>query len=162
APTTPTIGAGPTIGGQGLYDIPHPATAVSAVSPLVSPALWNPYMQAEERLMDVLQSRGQLGAPGAGLSGAAAAGLGEFYEQAARNIGLQSYQLGMPIWEQQVQREMMPWQMLPGLLGGTYSTGIAQEGGGLNLGAGLASGGMGYLAAMGAEATQHLTLGLLL
>jgi len=143
--TTPTTPIGPA---PPLYDIPHPAGAVSAVSPLVSPGLWKPYQQAEERLMDIYQSRGQLGAPGAGLSGAAAAGLGEFYQQAAKDIGLQTYQMGMPLWQAQLQRETMPWQMLPGLLGGAYPTGIAQDSGfnfGGALGGGLTGAGMGYL-----------------
>ena len=139
-----------------LYNIPHPAEAVSTISPLVSPALWNPYQEAESQLMDVLQSRGQLGAPGAGLSGAASAGLGKFYEQAARDIGLQSYQMAMPLWQAQLQREQMPWQMLPGLLGGTYSTGIAQQEGNP-----LASGlmGAGTAFALGAGWPAAIALG---
>ncbi len=52
--------------------------------------------------------------------------------------------MGMPLWQAQLQRETMPWQMLPGLLGGSYPTGIAQESGGPNIAGGIMGAGAGY------------------
>lgn len=174
------IPAAPTIPSP---DIMSPLTAYNFVAPQVQAGLWQPYQEAERRLLDVLQSRGQLGAPGAGVSGAAAAGLGEFYSQAARDIGLGTYQMSLPftqmaqqplsqywgaqtgqlgdIWQAELQRQMMPWQMLPGLLGGSYPTGIAQQGNSLAsaLGGGLMAGGTGYALGTALEMSNPWILG---
>lgn len=174
SPTQQGITSAPT----SLYNIPEPyqipspqiaspLAGYSFAAPQVQAGLWQPYKEAESRLLDVLQSRGQLGAPGAGISGAAGGALADFYSQAAKDIGLGTYQMSLPftqmaqqplsqywaaqtgqlgdIWQTQLQREMAPWQMLPSLLGGTYPTGIAQQGGGLTsaLSGGLAGAGTG-------------------
>lgn len=159
-PTVSSTTTGIPAVSTGLYNIPTPPQIPSPqiasplagyqmVAPQVQAGLWQPYQEAEKRLLDIMQSRGQLGAPGAGISGAAGGALSDFYSQAARDIGLSTYQMSLPftqmaqaplsqywaaqtgqlgdVWSAQLTREMMPWQMLPGLLGGAYPTGIAQE-----------------------------------
>jgi hypothetical protein len=40
----------------------------------------------------------------------------------------QDYSTGMNMWQQEINRNQMPWGMLPGMLGGTYSTPVVNQG----------------------------------
>ena len=65
----------------------------------------------------------------------------------------------MNMWQQGQQQAALPFSILPGLMGGTYSNPVVdQGGGGMNIGGGLSGAGMGYLGAMGTAATAPYAL----
>jgi hypothetical protein len=98
-------------------------------------ALWHPAMQGLDLLFNRLGGMGQLGVPGA-ISPAAGAASGRYMAEMAPQITQQAMQYIMPalqtnyqeqlgrnktIWEAQSTRAQMPFGILPGLVGGTYS-----------------------------------------
>jgi hypothetical protein len=91
------------------YDIPDINSILPSVdwwnnmSPEVMAGIRAPYEEGSDRLMERLNSIGGLGSQRAGVSGQGAAGLGEYWADADKNIGLQA-------WEMTYPQLAMDWQ----------------------------------------------------
>lgn len=133
-----------------LYDIPQlPSVSADSLlptsnwftnlSPEVKAGLWNPYNEAADQMLEQMGLTGSAGSARGGYSGAAGAAMGKLYSDAANDVGLQAWNMISPLqqaawsenvnregtqWEAQLQQNMLPYTILPGLLGGTYSTPI--------------------------------------
>ena len=142
------------------------------MSPEIKQGMWEPWNDAANQLQMNMGGQGQLGTPGAGYSGAAGTGLGQLYADAGQQVGMQAwnmmqpgqqamwqanlgrnvqeYQTSLQPWQQNHQSEMeawrMPYSMAPGLMTGSYPTGLVTQSGNPWAGAG-AGAMMGGLAA---------------
>jgi hypothetical protein len=121
-----------------------------SLSPEVMGGLWAPYEQAGERLLERMGAQGMAGNIRGGYSGQAQAAMGTLAAEAAKNVGLQAWQMNQPaqlaqydigmqnyraamgrtaqqdalnqaMWHQQIQAAQFPYTVMPGLVGGTYS-----------------------------------------
>lgn len=113
--------------GLGLYDVgPAPSAPTynvvnpemmmptqqwwNSLSPNVKSGLYAPYQEVGQQLIETLGGRGAVGSPRAGYSGAAGAALGELGSNAARDVGMQAWQMTSPAmqtyWNTLQQREM--------------------------------------------------------
>lgn len=85
---------------QGLYsglNAPQPTAGwYDSLSPQVMQGLWEPYNEGGRQLMEVMGGAGRLGSESGGISGNAAAGLGQFYQDASKDVGLQAWQMASP------------------------------------------------------------------
>ena len=149
-----------------LYNLPNPELMMptgawwDSLSPNVMEGLWSPVNEGARQMMETMGMSGQLGSGRGGFSGAGGTALGKFYEDAAQNVGLQAWQMTGPqmqhAWDAIVQREMLPYAILPGLVGGTYSNPVVGGGGGSALGTIGSAAGMGT-AAYGMMASNPVT-----
>jgi hypothetical protein len=80
----------------------------------IKTGLREPYLDMGQKLMEQMNMRGQLGG-GAGMSPAAGAFMGEFGAEAGKGMGMQAWNMTQP-------GRMLPYQMLPGLLGQSQAT----------------------------------------
>ncbi len=115
----PQMGA-PSMAGvltsQPMYDIPNPSTAMptadwwGSLAPQVKAGLYAPYVEAGEGLMAAMGGRGQLGSERGGFSGATGAAMGELASNAARDVGLNAWQMTAPMamtgWQADLARNM--------------------------------------------------------
>jgi len=120
----------------------------SSLSPEVMSGVWAPYEDAANKLNERIGSTGQLGNARGGISGNAAAGLGEFYSGAGRDFGLQAWNMTQPgrqaeynafstDYANQVAQmqadygmQQQAWGMpfgMTGMMPGTYSQGITTQ-----------------------------------
>ena len=90
---------GRTIGGYGITD-PTGAMPTAdwwgSLSPNVKAGLYAPYVEAGQGLLEAMGSKGQLGSPTGGYSGSTGVALGELAGQAAKNVGLNAWQMTSP------------------------------------------------------------------
>jgi hypothetical protein len=147
--------------GQPLWDVPEPITPTGewfqGIAPEVRQGLWAPYQEAGQQLGEMFGSRGQLGSPRAGPSGAYGAAMGSFAADASKDVGIQAWQMvGGPQQQQRaeiLQSRMAPFQMAPAFMSGQSQmtpTGVMQpnQPGMLSrlgpFGLGAAGAGLGY------------------
>lgn len=106
APAVPgqaQMGAAPTYNpvATGTYNMP----AYNTLGAAERAAIEQPYQRGMEMAAEQLNLGGQLGAPRAGASGAAAQVLGEMGQQAAPNMALAAYQMRQPFELQAMQQQ---------------------------------------------------------
>ena len=188
----PTLGA-PSMQGvltsQPMYDIPNPSTAMptqqwwESLDPGVKAGLYAPYEEAGDRLVGRLNAMGSLGNARGGVSGAAGSALGELESQAAKNIGLNAWQMTSPAammdWQAQLAQnqqaynvgqqenladynaQMQAWQMPFSLLGQTpaYLPQTIVQPGSPNPIGGMFSGALGGAAAGGMVGSEIGAIG---
>jgi predicted lipid-binding transport protein (Tim44 family) len=88
--------------GQPMYDIPDPSMAMptanwfGSLSPEVKAGLYAPYMEAGQGIAEMMGARGQMGSGSSGHTGAFGAAMGELAGQAARDVGLNAWQMTAP------------------------------------------------------------------
>ena len=170
--------------GQRLWDIPPAPSAVpymqnvdpsvlaptgdwyNNLDPNIRQGIEQPFQQGADMLGEQLQNYGGASARG-GVSGNMAAGLGNYWAQAAPQMGMQGwnmmqpsnmatynqnlqagqsdYSSGMEQWRAGNQESQFPYQMAPEMMGGTYSTPVVQQQNQSNWGDGLMNAmGLGY------------------
>ena len=100
----------------------------SSISPEVMAGIKAPYEDASKQLTESLGYSG--GSAMGGASGTLGAAQGKFWEQAGRNIGNQAWGMTQPAysagWQALLQASQMPYTMVPGMMGGTYSNAVIQ------------------------------------
>jgi hypothetical protein len=107
----------PQIGGApGVTGAPMPTEGwFSGMDPNIMSGLWEPYQQGSKQLMEQLGAAGMAGGAASGLSGTAAGGLGRFWEDASKNVGLSAWNMinpnAMAQWQMEQERTMEPWRM---------------------------------------------------
>lgn len=129
--------------GQPIYDLPSAqgltpsADWYQNISPEVMAGISRPYEQQGMQLMETMGFQGMGGSPRAGMSGSAGVAAGTFAEEAARNIGMQAWQMGAPGAQMQYQAELgqniagynRPFQeaqLAASMIPGTYPTPMVQ------------------------------------
>ena len=130
---------GKSTSGQSLYNIPSVQNLMptkewwNQLSPEVMGGLWSPYNEGAKQMMETMGAGGQLGSAVGGYSGAGETALGRYYQDAAKNVGLQAWGMTYPglsaDYSAQLQQSMLPYSLLPGMFGGTYSTPVVSQGG---------------------------------
>jgi hypothetical protein len=110
--------------GQQMYDIPgydlaNPSMAMptadwwGSLAPQVKAGLYAPYVEAGQGLMQSLSRGGQLGSPTAGYSGATGVAMGRLAGEAAKNVGLNAWQMTSPAamsaYQAENQRNQNMW-----------------------------------------------------
>lgn len=160
------------------------------LAPQVKQGLWAPYNEGAQQMLEQMGGGGMLGSPSGGMSGAAGAAMGRYYQDAAKDVGLQAWQMTAPgafagwqadlqrgmlgdqrqyglglqdyqttmqnagmmdslnqqAWQQEIAARQMPWGIVPGLLGGSYSQPVVSQNptAGQMIGGGAMGGLMGY------------------
>lgn len=128
--------------GAPLWDVPEMPTVpgpvmpssqwYQGIAPEVRAGVWAPYQEAAQQLGETFGSRGQMGSPRAGPSGAYGAAMGSFAADAARDVGMQTWQMTYPQMQQYrdelyasalqqrgevMQAQQAPYTMMPGYIG---------------------------------------------
>ena len=123
------MGAPPSI-----YDIPsgeglQPTSGwYNSIAPEVRQGMWEPWNDASNQMMANMSGIGQLGSPGAGMSGAALNAQGSLYADAGQQVGMQAWNMMQPgqqaMWQANLGRNtdqyntsLIPWQQ-------NYSSGL--------------------------------------
>lgn len=111
---------GGVLTGQQMYDIPDPSSAMptadwwGSLSPNVKAGLYAPYEEAGQGLMQMMNRGGQIGSPTAGYSGAAGVAMGQLAGDAAKNVGLNAWQMTSPMamnaWNADLTRNVNAYQ----------------------------------------------------
>ena len=106
----------------------------SNISPEVMQGIRAPYEDASKQLTESLGY--SAGSAMGGASGTLGAAQGKFWEQAGRGMGQQAWGMTQPAqsagWQAMLQASQMPFSMVPGMMGGTYSTPVIQPDTGFN------------------------------
>ena len=120
--------------GQNAYDIPDISSLMpskdwySNLSPEVMAGVRAPYEDASKQLTESLGY--SAGSAQGGASGTLGAAQGKFWEKAGTEMGQQAWGMTQPAysagWQAQLQQNQMPYNMIPGLMGGTYSQAVVQ------------------------------------
>ena len=120
-----------------MPDVPPPvmpsAGWFQGIAPEVRQGLWEPYQEAGQQLGETFGSRGQQGSARGGYSGAYGSAMGSFAADAAKDVGLQAWQMTAPqmmdyrnqLYEgamrergDYLQAQQAPWTLFPSYLGG--------------------------------------------
>jgi len=123
-------------GGGSLYNVPQAPMPnqgwFSGLDPSITQGLWEPYQQGSQQLAEQLGSYGQLGSARGGVAGAGAAGLGKYWEQAGRDVGLSAWSMinpnQMAQYQAQTQAQQMPWLTMPSVFGNAMPTPYIKQG----------------------------------
>ena len=123
------------------------------ISPEVKQGLYAPWEEAGQRLSEQLSGAGVSGSARGGFSGAQAPAMADLWGQAAQQVPLQAWEMTGPqmqqAWTQDYARAMqqtmmpyeqamqqrgellqgyqLPYSIMPGMMGGTYSTPVVQQ-----------------------------------
>jgi hypothetical protein len=125
--------------GGPLWDVPlavgPTADWYGNLSPDVMQGVWAPYQDASKQFMEQLGAGGLATSQRGGISGAGAAGLGKFWEQAGRNVGQQAWGMTAPglmaKYEADINAMQYPWMARQQLFSQAMPTPkIDQSGGG--------------------------------
>lgn len=142
------------------------------LSPEVMAGIRAPFIDASRQLTESMG--GTAGSASAGASGAMGAAQGRFWADAGKNMGLQAWNMTYPgeamaygaeldrsrtaygtelsrnqsLFNTMLQRNMLPYSILPGMMGGTYSNPVVGGGGGGIGGAAIGALGGGMAADM--------------
>ena len=136
--------------GKNAYQIPGIDTLMpsndwySNLSPEVMQGVRAPYEDASKQLTESLGY--SAGSAKGGASGTLGGAQGKFWADAETQMGQQAWGMTQPAysagWQAQLQQAQMPYNMMPGLLGGSYSQPVIQPDNSFNYGNAL-MGGMG-------------------
>jgi hypothetical protein len=118
APTAPSMTG--VLTGQSMYDIPSTSSMMpstdwyNSMSPEVKAGVWAPYEEGANALQERLGSIGGLGNQRGGVSGSGAAGLGQYYAQAAPQAAMSLWNMSQPAmqagWNAQLGQNIMSYQ----------------------------------------------------
>ena len=104
----------------------------------------SPYQDASKQLTESLGY--SAGSAMGGASGTLGAAQSNFWNKAGQNMGTNAWNMVAPAqnagWSAMLQANQMPFNMMPSLMGGTYSQPVIQPDTGFNWG-GAAMGGLG-------------------
>ena len=139
--------------GQNAYEIPDINALMpgkdwySNLSPEVMQGVRAPYEDASKQLTESLGY--SAGSAQGGPSGTLGGAQGKFWADAGTQMGQQAWGMTQPAysagWQAQLQQAQMPYNMMPGLMGGSYSQPVIQPDTSFNYGNAL----MGGLGAYG-------------
>lgn len=96
------------------------------LSPNIMAGIKAPYLDAFSTLTEGMNARGQLG--GALMSPAAGAFAGEFAAKMGEGIGQQAWRMHQPVMAQQQAAAMLPYQLMPQMLGLSMGQTVVQPG----------------------------------
>ena len=134
---------------QNFYDIPSTNQMMpqqgwmNNLDSGVKKGLWEPWEQGANQLGERFGNAGMGGSARGGMSGSAAAGFGKYYQDAAKDVGMQAWNMVQPAqqagWgaelgrgrelaQERLTSQQYPWQMAPGLLGGSAAYPIVRQG----------------------------------
>jgi len=133
--------------GQPIYDVPEmPDSEMYSptkdwwqnVSPEIKQGLWQPYQDSANQLSEQFGGQGMMGSPLTGTTGAFGNALGQqVASRAGAQMPMQAWQMGaearaLPLQHRQdmISANRMPWEVIPGMMGGTYSTPVVNQRGG--------------------------------
>ena len=118
APTAPSMSG--VLTGQPMYDIPSTSSMMpstdwyNSMSPEVKAGVWAPYQEGAQALQEQLGSIGGLGNQRGGVSGSAAAGLGQYYAKAAPQAAMSLWNMSQPAmqagWNAQLGQNIAGYQ----------------------------------------------------
>jgi len=122
--------------GGALYNVPQAPMPTqgwfSGLDQSIQSGIMEPYTLASQQLAEQLGSYGQLGSARGGVSGAGAAGLGRFWEDAAQGMGTQAWNMinpnAMAQYQAQVQSQQLPWATFPSMFGSAMPTPYINQG----------------------------------
>ena len=136
--------------GQSPYNIPNPEMLMpgkdwySSLSPEVMQGIRAPYEDASKQLTESLGY--SAGSAMGGASGTLGGAQAKFWEEAGKGMGQQAWGMVQPAysagWQALLQGQQMPFNMMPGMMGGSYSQPVIQPDTSFNWGNAL-MGGMG-------------------
>ena len=136
--------------GQNAYQIPSTEGLMpgkdwySNMSPEVMQGVRAPYEDASKQLTESLGY--SAGSAQGGASGTLGGAQGKFWADTGTQMGQQAWGMTQPAysagWQAQLQQAQMPYNMMPGLMGGSYSQPVIQPDNSFNYGNAL-MGGMG-------------------
>ena len=126
-----------------MYDLPSPVQPSQGwfdnLSSEVKQSLWEPARDAGNQMMEVLGSKGMMGGASTPASGSGATAMGKLFSDYGQGIGQQAWNMTSPgLFQdysaqlgrnmQGYQTSLMPFQTAAGMIPGTYSNPIVNQG----------------------------------
>lgn len=108
---------------------PTPASMHDMLSPGQIGGLQQPFIEAQQQGMELLGMSGGAGSARGGASGTAGAMTGEIMGQMATQVPLMAHQMYSPGVASQYQAQMTPYNIMPGMFGGTMPEAVVNQGG---------------------------------
>lgn len=140
--------------GEPAYDIPPTEMLMPTrgwygdISPEIKEAAWEPYMEGMDILGERLGGIGMFGSQRGGMSGAAADIFSRYMRDVTPTVASQLWGMTQPGlqagWQAELGREQMPFMNAPGMMGGTYPTGMVTPQAPSPWAQGIQAGGMTY------------------